>query len=67
MYDFWDYLPGALVFGALFGPLLLLLAFKIWIVALIWVKTLSGQAYTVSEDAFARVRIHAHDHDEDGY
>ena len=65
MYDFWDYLPGALVFGAFLLPITALLVFKVWISVSIWMGAVSGGGYRVSDRGFTTVRFNAHDNDED--
>lgn len=64
MYDFWDYLPGMLVFGALFGPIILLIVFKIGLVTAIWIANLSGASYPAPHREMT-VRIKHYDMDED--
>lgn len=66
-YDFWDYLPGALVLGAFIVPIALLIAFKIFIVTAASVAFLSGGRYRASDSGLTNVKFNANDHDEDNY
>jgi hypothetical protein len=66
-YDFWDYLPGALVIGAFILPIVVLIAFKIFIVTAAWFALLTGGRYNSSGNSSTNVRFNANDYDEDNY
>jgi hypothetical protein len=63
-YTFWDYLPGMLVFGAFFGPIIAMIVLKIGIMIAVWFATFSGATYATS-DREMTVRIKHYDMDED--
>jgi hypothetical protein len=64
-YDFWDYLPGALVLGAFILPIVVLIAFKIFIVGATWFALLTGGSYPAPDHGSTNVKFNTNDYDED--
>ncbi len=66
-YDFWDYFWGAIILSMFLLPIIALVVFKLGIMIVMWIGSMSGSSYEVAERGSTVVRFNSNDYDEDEY